>query len=62
LNQQTAELLTEEGHLLQGIQVNGCNDYDIDEYATKLEVILEKRMESIQLLQEKLTSFKKKLE
>lgn len=61
--QESAELLTEEGHLLQNVQANanGTNDWDIDEYATRLEKILEKKFLSLNHLQDKLTSFRNKL-
>ena len=36
--QENAELLTEEGRLLQGIQGDDVVDYDIDAYAQRLQV------------------------
>lgn len=38
--QENAELLTEEGRLLQAIQGDDVVDYDIDAYAQRLQEIL----------------------
>lgn len=43
-SQENAELLTEEGKLLQQIQGNGVIDYDIDAYATRLSEILDRKV------------------
>lgn len=56
--QENAELLTEEGRLLQQIQ---CDDNDIDGYAARLESILERKQSLIGILQSKLTSFRQAL-
>jgi kinesin family member 2/24 len=41
--QENAELLTEEGRLLQSIQGDDVVDYDIDAYAGRLQEILGKK-------------------
>lgn len=56
--QENAELLTEEGKLLQQIQ---GEDYDIDSYATRLDGILKRKEELIYILKEKLSSFRSQL-
>lgn len=60
--QENAELLTEEGKLLQGVQGDGIIDYDIDHYASRLGSILDRKAYLIGLLKEKLTSFHSQLE
>ena len=52
--QENAELLTEEGRLLQ--QIQGDED-DIDAYATRLDVILSRKETLITQLREKLSHF-----
>ena len=42
--QENAELLTEEGRLLQQIQGDDVIDYDIDAYATRLSEILDRKV------------------
>ena len=49
--QENAELLTEEGRLLQRIQGENVVDYDIDAYAERLDQILERKMSLISILQ-----------
>lgn len=44
--QENAELLTEEGRLLQQIQGDDVIDYDIDAYATRLSEILDRKVRS----------------
>lgn len=56
--QENAELLTEEGRLLQHIQGEDVVDYDIDAYAARLDEILERKQELIVLLQNKLKTFR----
>lgn len=56
--QENAELLTEEGRLLQQIQ---GDDYDIDAYARRLDEILTRKQELIGILQEKLKAFRQKM-
>ena len=53
--QENAELLTEEGQLLQSVQ---GKDYDIDHYASRLGVILDRKAERAQSLRERLGSFR----
>jgi kinesin family protein 2/24 len=56
--QENAELLTEEGKLLQ--QIQGENN-DIDNYATRLNLILLRKQELITILREKLDHFRHSL-
>mmetsp|Transcript_9728 Transcript_9728/g.8692 ORF Transcript_9728/g.8692 Transcript_9728/m.8692 type:complete len:550 (-) Transcript_9728:141-1790(-) len=56
--QENAELLTEEGRLLQQIQ---SEDSDIDNYAMRLDSILQRKEELILLLKNKLVNFRKSL-
>jgi len=49
--QENAELLTEEGRLLQKIQGENVVDYDIDAYAERLDQILERKMSLMTILQ-----------
>jgi len=57
--QENAELLTKEGKLLQAVQ--GNEDYNIDDYASRLEGILERKTELITQLGEKLGRFRESL-
>ena len=57
--QENAELLTEEGRLLQQIQ---SDDNDIDAYAARLEAILARKQSLIQILQGKLAAFRHSLQ
>jgi kinesin family protein 2/24 len=57
--QENAELLTEEGRLLQ--QIQGENN-DIDAYAARLDQILKRKQELIAVLKEKLDHFRKSLQ
>lgn len=59
--QENAELLTEEGKLLQGVQNDDVQDYDIDAYASRLGSILDRKTHLINELKEKLGSFRKQL-
>jgi len=52
---ENAELLTEEGALLQSVQ---GEDYDIDLYATRLGEILDRKMVLVHSLRDKLGSFR----
>ena len=56
--QENAELLTEEGRLLQQIQ---SDDNDIDAYASRLDAILQRKQELITVLKDKLTIFRRAL-
>ncbi len=57
--QENAELLTEEGRLLQ--QIQGENN-DIDAYAARLDQILKRKQELIGILKEKLDNFRRALQ
>ena len=59
--QENAELLTEEGRLLQAIQGDDVVDYDIDAYATRLQEILDRKAELIKVMQARLTNFRRQL-
>ncbi|GMH82629.1 hypothetical protein TrVE_jg5098 [Triparma verrucosa] len=54
--QESAELLTLEGKLLQEVQ--GKEDYSIDDYAKKLEDIIERKLGLIERLSERLKGFR----
>jgi hypothetical protein len=56
--QMNADWLTEEGELLAKVQGEDVVDYDIDEYAQKLDGILTRKMEKITDLHELLTRFR----
>lgn len=56
--QENAELLTEEGRLLQ--QIQGENN-DIDAYAARLDTILRRKQELITTLRKKLDHFRSSL-
>jgi kinesin family protein 2/24 len=57
--QENAELLTEEGRLLQ--QIQGENN-DIDAYAARLDAILQRKQELITVLRRKLDHFRASLQ
>jgi kinesin family protein 2/24 len=57
--QENAELLTEEGRLLQ--QIQGENN-DIDAYAARLDAILQRKQELITVLRKKLDHFRASLQ
>jgi hypothetical protein len=60
--QENAELLTEEGRLLQQIQGDNIVDYDIDMYAARLSTILERKMSIMTMLKARLNTFRQHLE
>jgi len=60
--QENAELLTEEGRLLQQIQGDDVVDYDIDAYAARLEQILDRKLLLITKLRQQLASFRRRLQ
>ncbi|DBA03147.1 TPA: hypothetical protein N0F65_003867 [Lagenidium giganteum] len=60
--QESAELLTEEGALLAGIQGDSVVDYDIDKYISRLDEILAQKAATIQHLRQQLAMFKKRCE
>ena len=59
--QENAELLTEEGRMLQQVQGGDVPDYDIDTYVSRLQAILDRKAEQIATLQAQLHKFAKKL-
>ncbi|KAJ1444753.1 P-loop containing nucleoside triphosphate hydrolase protein [Pelagophyceae sp. CCMP2097] len=59
--QENAELLTEEGRMLQQVQGGDVVDYDIDTYVERLRAILDRKAEQISLLQAQLARFALKL-
>ena len=62
MSQENAELLTEEGKLLQGVQGDDVGDYDIDQYAAALGTILDKKSKLCTDLQARLSSLRIKLQ
>lgn len=60
--QENADLLTEEGRLLQQIQGEDVVDYDIDAYAARLEQILDRKMDLIATLRGQLGAFRARLQ
>ena len=62
MSQENAELLTEEGKLLQGVQGDDVGDYDIDQYAAALGTILDKKSKLCTDLQARLSSLRVKLQ
>jgi hypothetical protein len=65
--QENAELLTEEGKLLAGLQAAGPGagdegDYDMRAYALRLEALLKKKHATTALLLEQIDRFKRSLE
>ena len=61
-SQENAELLTEEGRLLQQIQGDDVVDYDIDAYAGRLSDILDRKMQLMAMLKLRLGKFRRHLE
>lgn len=55
-------MLTEEGKLLQRVQSDSVVDYDIDDYASRLGSILDRKSFLIACLKEKLGSFRTQLQ
>jgi len=60
--QENAEFLTEEGKLLQDIQNENVVDDDIDNYASRLGVILDRKTDLILQLKQKLNFFRSQLQ
>lgn len=56
--QVNAALLTQEGELLSRVQGKGVVDYDIDEYAARLEEVLERKLAVTGALLRKLAVFR----
>jgi len=59
--QENADLLTEEGRLLQSVQGEDLVDYNIDQYASQLCNILDRKTHLISLLRDKLNTFRQSL-
>lgn len=59
--QTNADLLTEEGMLLSKVQGSDVVDYDIEEYASRLDEILSAKLSLFSDLQDKLHDFRKHL-
>jgi len=55
---ENAELLMEENQLLTSVQ---GDDYDVDDYATRLSKIVDRKTEMVESLRESLLSFQKQL-
>ena len=60
--QQNAELLTEEGQLLQIVTADDATEQDIQEYADRLEAIIEQKCNLIEKLQNKMIAFRTNLQ
>ena len=60
--QESAELLTEEGKLLQGVQGDDVGDYNIDQYASRLGNILDKKSKLCMDLQKRMSSLRSKIQ
>ena len=59
--QENAELLTEEGKMLQIVTADGASEQDIQDYAERLEAIIERKCNLIEMLQDKMTTFRNNL-
>lgn len=59
--QENAELLTNEGALLAGVQGRDAVDYDISAYAASLQAILEQKVKTTQALLRQLKKFREHL-
>jgi kinesin family protein 2/24 len=58
---ESAQLLTEEGRMLQLVQRDGVSGEELDAYATRLEEIIIRKTELIEQLQGKMMSFRENL-
>ena len=58
---EDAKLLTQESELISAIQGIGFMDYDVDSYVDKLESIIRKKMKMYEVLNRKVTNFRKYL-
>ena len=58
---ESAQLLTEEGKMLQLLQRDGVTEEDLDMYASRLEEIIVRKTEMIEQLQSKMMSFRQSL-
>jgi kinesin family protein 2/24 len=55
---ESAQLLTEEGKMLQLVQRDGVTEKDVDAYASRLEEIIVRKTELIEQLQGKMMAFR----
>ena len=60
--QKNADMLTEEGQLISKVQGDGVVDYDIEDYAERLDGILSKKIAMFQDLHGKLRTFRRHLQ
>ncbi|CAK4750982.1 unnamed protein product [Aphanomyces euteiches] len=58
--QENADLLTEEGVLLSEVQGDSVVDYDIDQYASRLDEILAQKEKTIKRLRKQLAQFRQR--
>ena len=58
---EAAQLLTQEGELISGLQGIGSDETDIDEYVNRMEVIVARNLEIYTDMQKQLLRFKKLL-
>lgn len=58
---ESAQLLTEEGKLLQMVQKEGATNEDVEAYAARLEDIIERKTQLIEQLEEKMAIFRHSL-
>lgn len=58
---EDAQMLTEEGRMIETVQGEGVVDYDIDAYVQRLEVLVKHKLSVYQQLHTKLATFKKHL-
>jgi kinesin family protein 2/24 len=59
--QENAEMLTQEGKLLQTVQAGGLSEDEMDDYAIQLAEYLDRKEVLIYKLQSKLVEFQKQL-
>jgi len=59
---ESAQLLTEEGRMLQQVQQEGVTPEEIEAYASRLEEIIERKIQLVETLEEKMASFRKTLQ
>jgi hypothetical protein len=59
--QENAELLTEEGKMLQLVQGEDATEEDIENYAQRLAAILDRKTHLIEVLQDKMEAFRANL-
>mmetsp|Transcript_14087 Transcript_14087/g.20814 ORF Transcript_14087/g.20814 Transcript_14087/m.20814 type:complete len:552 (-) Transcript_14087:62-1717(-) len=59
---ESAQLLTEEGRMLQQVQQEDVTPEEIETYAKRLEEIIERKIQLVETLEEKMASFRKTLQ